>query len=128
MAGDVLPCFDPGPHLAVWLLDRRLHPLNPLLNDVVDGLVPLGLRSLVLAEGLGQRVAAHGFEAVDLAAGILDREAFRVIDAEPAGALLAGLGVGELEGEGCDASRGNADVEARTFAVVDFDPLADSLF
>ena len=40
VAGDVLPAFEPGPHLAVGLPDRRLHPLDPLLDDLVDGLAP----------------------------------------------------------------------------------------
>jgi len=127
VAGDVLPGFDPGPHFPVGLADRRLHPVDPLLDDFVDGLAPLRLLGLVLAESLGQRVAAHALEAVDLAAGILDGEGLGVIDAKPAGALLAGRRVGELEGEGRRASRGDADVKAGAFAVVDFDPLGDPL-
>ena len=35
--------------------------------------------------------------------------------------------IGELEGEGRDTSRGDADVEAGAFAVVDLDPLGDPL-
>ena len=35
----------------------------------------------LIAEGLGHRLAAHAFEAVDLAAGILDGEGLRIIDA-----------------------------------------------
>jgi hypothetical protein len=127
MAGDVLPAFDPGPHFPVRLANRRLHPLDPLLDDLVNGLAPLRLLGLVLAESLGQRVAAHALEAIDLAAGILDREGLGVIDAKPAGALLAGRRVGELEGEGRHASRGDADVEAGAFAVVELHPLGDPL-
>jgi hypothetical protein len=63
------------------------------------------LLHLLLAQRLGDGLAASGFQRVDLAAGILYRERFRVIDAKPAGALLASLRVGELEGEGCDASQ-----------------------
>ena len=127
MAGDVLPAFDPGPHFAVRLLDRRLHPLDPLLDDVIDGLAPLGLLHLAVAEGLGERRSARAPQAVDLAAGVLDGEGLGVVDAKPAGALLAGRRIGELEREGRHASRGDADVEAGAFAVVDFDPLGDAL-
>jgi hypothetical protein len=128
VARDVLPAFDPGPHLAVWLLDRGLHPLDPLLDYLVNGLALLVLLHLLLTQGFGDGLAAPGFQRVDLAAGILDRERFRVVDAKPAGTLLAGLLVGELDGEGCHASRGDADIEARAFAVVEFDPLGDPLF
>src|ERR1700720_4123026 len=122
MAGNVAPRFDPGPHLAIRLADQRIHPLDPLLDDLVDGLAPLRLLGLVLAESLGQRAAAHALETIDLAAGILDREGLGVIDAKPAGALLAGRRIGELEGKGRHASRGDADIDAGAFAVVDFDP------
>ncbi|KWV49897.1 hypothetical protein AS156_15350 [Bradyrhizobium macuxiense] len=70
-----------------------------LLDDLVDGLAPFGLRRLLLAEGLGQRLAANGLEAVDLAAGIFDGEGLGVIGTEPSGALLAGLPIDELEGK-----------------------------
>ena len=127
VAGDVLPAFDPGPHFAVRLLDRRLHPVDPLLDDLVDGLAFLGLLHFPVAEGLGERRSARAPQAVDPAAGVLDGEGLGVVDAKPAGALLAGLRIGELEGEGRHASRGDADVEAGAFAVVDFDPLGDPL-
>ncbi|WP_245310978.1 hypothetical protein [Bradyrhizobium valentinum] len=58
VAGYVVPSFDPGPHFPVRLADRRLHPLDPLLDDLVNGLASFGLLRLALAEGLGQRVAA----------------------------------------------------------------------
>ena len=91
MAGDVLPAFDPGPHFAVRLADRRLHPLDPLLDDLVDGLASLGLLHFPVAEGFGERRSACAPQAVDPAAGVLDGEGLGVVDAQPAGALLAGL-------------------------------------
>ena len=127
MARDVLPAFEPGPHLAVRLLDRRLHPVDPLLDDLVNGLAPLRLLRFPVAEGFGERRRACAPQAVDPAAGVLDGEGLGVVDAKPAGALLAGLRIGELEGEGRHASRGDADVEAGAFAVVDFGPLGDPL-
>src|SRR6516225_3895516 len=90
VAGDVLPAFDPGPHLAVRFANRSLHPGDALLDNFVDGLAMLRLLRLLLAEGLGQRRAALALEAVDLAAGILDGEGLGVVDAQPSGALLAG--------------------------------------
>ena len=128
MAGDVLPAFDSGPHFAVRLADRRPHPLDPLLDDFVDGLAPSCLLRLVLAEGFGARRSACALQAVDPAAGVLDSEGLGVVDAKPAGSLLAGLRVGELEREGRHASRGDADVEAGAFAVVNLDPAGDPLF
>ena len=80
-----------------------------------------------VAEGFGERRSARAPQAVDLVAGIFDGEGLGVVDAQPAGALLAGRRIGELEGEGRHASRGDTDVEARAFAVVDFDPLGDPL-
>src|SRR6516225_11188476 len=90
VAGDVLPAFDPGPHLAVRLANPGLHPRDALLDDLVDGPAMLRLLRLLLAEGLGQRRATLAFEAVNLAAGILDGEGLGVVDAQPSGALLAG--------------------------------------
>jgi len=82
----------------------------------------------VLAQRFGNGGAASGLEAIGLATGILDREGLRIIDAEPAGALLAGLRIGELEREGRDTGGGDADIEAGTFAIINLDPLGDSLF
>ena len=87
----------------------------------------LAFSHFAVAEGLGERRSACAPQAVDPAAGVLDGEGLGVVDAKPAGALLAGLRIGELEGEGRHASRGDADVEAGAFAVVDFDPLGDPL-
>jgi len=123
----VLPALQPGPHLAVRLLDQRLHPRDALVDDLGYGLAALHFGGLLVAERLGERLAAPGSEAVDLAAGVLDREGLGIVDAEPAGALLAGLPVGELEGEGRNAHRGDADVQARAFAVVVLRPFGDPL-
>ena len=101
VARGVLPAFEPGAHLAIGLLDQRLHPRDALVDDLGDGLAALRLRSFLVAEGLGKRLATPGPEAVDLATGVLDREGLSIVDAKPAGALLAGLPVGELEREGC---------------------------
>ena len=128
MAGDALPAFEPGAHFPVRLLDRRLHPRDPLSDDLVDGLAPLRLLRFPVAEGFGERRSARAPQAVDLVAGIFDGEGLGVVDAQPAGALLAGLQIGELEGEGRHASGDNTDVQARAFAVVDFDSLGDPLF
>ena len=73
------------------LLDRRLHPLDPLLDDLIDGLAFLCLPHFPVAEGLGERRGAGAPQAVDLAAGILDGKGLGIVDAKPAGALLAGL-------------------------------------
>src|SRR6516225_9358558 len=127
MAGDVFPALDPGPHLAVLLPFRRAHPVYAFLDHLCDRDAVLGLLLLLLAQLPDQRRRVHSLRRVDLAAGIFDPEGLGVVDAEPSGALLAGRRVGELEREGCDAGRGNADVEARTFAVVDLDPLGDPL-
>jgi hypothetical protein len=50
------------------------------------------------------------------------------MDAEPAGALLAGGTVGELEREGGHARRCDADIEAGAFSVVEYSALIDSPF
>src|SRR5204863_359968 len=96
---------------------------DPLLDDFGDCLAAPRFCGLLVAEGFGEGVAAHGLEAVDLAAGVLDGEGLGIVDAEPAGALLAGLPVGELVGEGRDARRGDADVETRALPVVELGPL-----
>src|SRR5437667_6117814 len=108
MARGVLPTLQPGPHLAVRLANRRLHPRDPLLDDLIDGLAALRLLRLLVAEGLRQGLAAHALEAVDPAAGGLDGEGFGIVDAEPSGTLLAGGPIGELEGEGRHTGRGDA--------------------
>jgi hypothetical protein len=46
----------------------------------------------------------------------------------PTCALFAGLLVGELEEEGRDACRDDADVKAGAFAVVELHPLGGALF
>jgi hypothetical protein len=58
MAGDVRPCFDAGPHFPVRLANQRFHPLDPLVDDLLDSLAPLRLPHFPLAEGLGQRHSA----------------------------------------------------------------------
>jgi hypothetical protein len=127
VARHILPSLQPGPHLAVRLLDQCLHPLDPLLNDLGDRLATLRFRGLLVAEGLGECVATLGPEAVNRAARVLDGEGLGIVDAEPAGALLSGLPVGELEREGRRARRGDADVKTRALPVVDFGPLGDPL-
>jgi hypothetical protein len=48
-----VPAFQPGPHLAVRLADRGLHPLDPLIDDLRDGLASLALPGLAVgARGL----------------------------------------------------------------------------
>src|SRR3954447_9131054 len=126
MASGVLPRLQSGSHLAVRLLDRRLHPFNSLIDDLRDGLAAFRLRGFLIAEGLGER-AAHTLQAVDLAAGVLDGEGLGIVDAEPAGALLSGLPIGELEGKGRDTRSGDADVQARAFPVIELQPLGDPL-
>ena len=59
MAGDILPCFDPGPHFPVRLPNRRLHPLDPFLDDLIDGLAFLRLLHFPVAEGFGKRRSAY---------------------------------------------------------------------
>src|ERR1700722_5006186 len=125
MACNVLPALDPGAHFAVSLQYPGFHPLNPLLDDLAHGLALFHLLHLVLAQRLRDGRAALGLEAVDLAAGNLDREGLGVIDAEPRGALLAGFGAGELVIEGRHPGSGDADVETLAFAVVGFGPLID---
>lgn len=88
MACRVLPVLQSGPHLAVGLLDRRLHPRHSLVDDLGDGLATLGFCDFPVTEGLDEGAATHGLEAVNLAAGVLDGEGFGIIDAEPASALL----------------------------------------
>jgi hypothetical protein len=51
MAGEALPAFEPGSHLAVRLADRRFHPLDPLRDDVVDGFAQLRLLLFPVTEG-----------------------------------------------------------------------------
>jgi hypothetical protein len=121
------PALDPWPQLAVCLAHRGLHPLDPLRDDLIDDLALLGLLHFPVTECFGKRHSAPAPQPVDLAAGSLDGEGLGVVDAQPAGALLAGRRVGELEGEGRHASGGDADVEAGALAVVDFDPLGDAL-
>jgi hypothetical protein len=58
--GDVVASFDPGPHFPVRLANRRLHPLDPFRDDLVNGLALLVLLHLLLAQGLGDRRAASG--------------------------------------------------------------------
>jgi hypothetical protein len=129
MAGDVLPAFDPGPHFPVRLANRRLHPLDPLLDDLVDGLASFRLLRLLLPQTVCNVIAVTdpGFQRIDLGAGLLDREGLGVIDAQPFGALLAGGPVGELEEKGRYPSRDNADVEAGAFAVIELHPFGDPL-
>jgi hypothetical protein len=110
MARNVFPAFVPRPPFPVRLEDWGFHPLDPLLDDLIHGLAMFYLLHLVLAQGLRDGLAAHGFQAVDLAAGILDRESFGGNDAEPASTLFAGLGIGEFEREGRHAGRGDADI------------------
>jgi hypothetical protein len=90
----------------VGLLDRHLHPLNPFLDDLIDGLSALGLLHLAVAEGFGE------LQAVDPAAGVLGGEVAGDVDTKPAAALLAGGRVDELEREGRNASRSDADLKA----------------
>src|SRR5258708_360918 len=125
VAPNIVPAFDPGPHFPVRLADRRLHPLDPLLDDLVDGLALFRLARLLLPQTICNvlPVADPSFEGIDLGAGLLDREGFGVIDAQPFGPLLTSGPVGELEEEGRDPGRDDADVEARTFSVVELHPL-----
>ena len=85
----LLPAFEPGAHFPVRLLDRRLHPRNPLPDDLISnlGLAPLRLPHFPVAEGLGERGSACAPQAVDLVAGIFDGEGLGAVDAQPAGAL-----------------------------------------
>ena len=76
---------------------------------------------------LGKRHGALAPQAIDPAAGILDGETLRVVDAEPVGALLAGRPIGELKGKRGNPSGRYADIEARAFAVVDLGPFGDTL-
>src|SRR4051812_18097799 len=119
VARRIFPSLQPGPHLAVRLTDWLLHPVDPLLDDLGDGLAALCLVGLLVPEGFGESLGTQTLEAVDPAAGVLDGESFGIVDAEPTGALLAGLSLSELEGEGRHARLGDADIETRAFAVVE---------
>ena len=66
-------------------------------------------------------------KAVDPAAGMLDSEGLGVVDASQPVRCLPVCQVSELEREGRHASRGDADVQAGAFAVVDLGPLGDPL-
>ena len=71
MTRDVFPAFDPGPHLAVRLADRRFHPLDTHLDDLVDGPTARGPLRVLLPLGLGDILAVPdpGFHGIDLSAG-----------------------------------------------------------
>jgi hypothetical protein len=126
MARNILPAFDPGPHLAVTLQHRGLHPFDTLLDNLVNGLAPRGPLRLLLAQALGDvlAVADPGFQGIDLGSGMLDGEGF-AMNAEPFGALPARALVGEFEREGRRPGGDDGDVEAARFAVVKLDPLCD---
>jgi hypothetical protein len=127
MARNVFPAFNPGPLFPVRLEDRRLHPLDAQLDDVVDRFAARALDGLGLPQLFGQCGRGHRLEPVDLAAGVVDGEGLRVIGPQHDAALLASGRVGELEIERRHASRDDAHIEAGAFAVVDFDPLGDPL-
>jgi hypothetical protein len=55
MAGDVLPALDARTLLAVLLHLKLLHPLDPLIDDLGDGLAVLALARVALAHLLDQR-------------------------------------------------------------------------
>src|SRR5229473_859389 len=103
-------------------------PRDAFLDDLIDGLALSRPQRLVLAQRLGDvfAVAEPVFQGIDGGAGISNREV-GVIDAEPFGALLVRGLVGELEIEGCDTGRDDADVKARTLSVINLDPVGDPL-
>src|SRR6266702_535993 len=102
MARNIFPTFDPGPHFPIWLANRRFHPIDPLLDDLVDGLALFRPLRLLLPQTLCNvlAIADPGFQGIDPGAGLLDREGLAVIDAQPFGPWLAGGPVGELEEKG----------------------------
>src|SRR5258708_2555054 len=74
MAGHVAPAFDPGPHFAIGLAHRGLHPFDAFLDDLINRHAPLGLPYFSVAERLGKRSIAHAFQPEALAARVLAGE------------------------------------------------------
>jgi hypothetical protein len=126
MARNILPAFNPGAHPAVRFTNLGFHPIDSLLDDLVDRLAARGGLYLGLAQLLDQFRRGHPLQAVDLATSVLDREGLRVVDAQHGRALFAGGSIGELEIEGRHACGNDADIEAGAFAVVDLLPFSDA--
>jgi hypothetical protein len=57
-----------------------LHPDDPFLDDLGDGPAVLALGSLGLEQLRDKRRRVETFERIDLAAGILSREGFGIVD------------------------------------------------
>jgi hypothetical protein len=116
------PAFEPGPHLAVRLAHRRLHPCDVLIDDLIDGdAAQLDLPRLGLPRALRNVLAAtdpvlqgHGLDA-----RMLDGEQVAMIDADPDRAAHLRGGAGELQIED-RAFRGDADIQAADLRVVVF--------
>jgi hypothetical protein len=128
VALNVFPRFDPGPHVAVTLEHLGLHPFDVLGNHLINGAALPLMLLLLLAHGLDDGNGTVAPEHVDLGPRVLDVEGLGIVDAEPAGALLAGAGVGELVVERRDAGRGDADEKPRAFSVINLGPPLDTFF
>src|SRR5262245_9731802 len=124
MARDVLPAFEPRPHLAIGLLDRRADPRDAQLDELTNRHAALGLVRLAPAQGRGQRRAALRPRRIGRSQRMLGPE-FRAVDAQLQIAALPGRRIGEFQGKGRGARRDAVEEKATASAVVRLDPFGN---